>query len=190
MQLSLIEKIKILFEYMFSSFLSIGMLILSLLLLCILLININIKNKYINIAALGIYLGFALGIIISYSDYVQLCINSFVKMLLNYVYFPSPFIYFITFAFITIFMIKTIFSKKMTNIKKIINYVFFSILYFLFMSFVVLAVYSGVDIYDVTSLYKNDIILSIVQISNLLFLIWIIISMFYELYIFYKKKFD
>ena len=31
----------------------------------------------------------------------------------------------------------------------------------LFMSFIVLCIYSGVDIYDTVSLYKNDIILSI-----------------------------
>jgi hypothetical protein len=87
-------------------------------------------------------------------------------------------------------MIRTIFSDKISNLKKIINYSCFSILYFLFMSFIVLCVYSGVDIYDTVSLYKNDIILSIVQISNLLFFIWILITVFYELYQFYKKKFD
>lgn len=190
MNMSLFEKFGIIFEYMFSSFLSIGMFILSLLLLCILLVNIKLKNKYINIASIGVYLGFALGIVISYSEYVQLCVNGFVKAILNYIYFPSTFVYFLIFAFITVLMIRTIFSDKISNLKKIINYSCFSILYFLFMSFIVLCVYSGVDIYDTVSLYKNDIILSIVQISNLLFFIWILITVFYELYQFYKKKFD
>ena len=58
------------------------------------------------------------------------------------------------------------------------------------MSFIVLCVYSGVDIYDTVSLYQNDIILSIVQISNLLFFGWLLITLFYELYQFYKRKFD
>ena len=87
-------------------------------------------------------------------------------------------------------MIKTLFSKKMSDVKRIINYVCFSILYFLFMSFIVLCVYSGVDIYDTVSLYQNDIILSIVQISTLLFFGWLLITLFYELYQFYKRKFD
>ena len=190
MNLSLFEKFGIIFDYMFSSFLSIGMFILTLLLLCILLVNLKVKNKYINIVSIGVFLGFALGILISYGDYVQLCINGFVKAILNYIYFPSAFIYFLIFAFITILMIRTIFSKKMKMFKKVINYIWFSILYFLFMSFIVLCVYSGVDIYDSVKLYQNDIILSIVQISNLLFVVWIIISSFYELYQFYKKKFD
>lgn len=190
MSMSLWEKIGTLLKYMFSGFLPIGMLLLSLLLLFIFLINIKFKNKYINIAALGVYLGFILGIIISYSDYVQLCINGFVKTIINYIYFPSTFVYFIIFAFITGLMIKTIFSKKMKTLKKIINYVWFSILYFLFMSFIVLSVYSDVDIYETVTLYQNDIILSIVQISNLLFFIWIIVSCFYELYQYYQDKFD
>lgn len=190
MDMSIFEKFGIIFEYMFSSFLPIGMFILSLLLLCILLFNIKLKNKYINIAAIGVYIGFALGIVISYSDYVQLCINGFVKAILNYIYFPSTFIYFLIFAFITGLMIKTIFSKNMSDVKKIINYACFSVLYFFFMSFIVLCVYNDVDIYDTVSLYQNDIILSIVQISNLLFFIWILVTVFYELYLFYKKKFD
>lgn len=190
MNMSLFEKFGIVFKYMFSSFLPIGMFIMSLLLLCILLINVKLKNKYINFAAIGVYIGFALGILLSYSDYVQLCINCFVKTILNYIYFPSTFAYFLIFVFITGLMIKTLFSKKMSDVKRIINYVCFSILYFLFMSFIVLCVYSGVDIYDTVSLYQNDIILSIVQISNLLFFGWLLITLFYELYQFYKRKFD
>lgn len=190
MDMSLLEKFGVIFDYMFSSFLSIGMLLLSLLLLCILLLNIKLKNKYINIAAIGIYLGFILGIVISYSDYVKLCINSFVKTIMNFIYFPSTFVYFIEFIFITGLMIYTIFNKKMNNLKKIINYICFSILYFFFMSFIVLCVSSGVDIYNTGALYQNEIILAIVQISNLFLFIWVIFTIFYELYLFFKRKYD
>ena len=190
MNMSLFEKLGTIFEYMFSSFLPIGMLLLSLLLLCILLVNVNANNKYINIAAIGIYLGFVLGITISYNDYVKLCINGFVKTIINYIYFPSTFMYFLIFLFITGLMIYTIFNKNISKLKRIVNYVIFSILYFFFMSFIVLAVSSGVDIYDTVALYKNEIILSIVQVSNLLFLIWVLFTGFYELYKYFKKKFD
>lgn len=190
MNISLIDKIEMVFKYIGSSFLSVGMFILSLLLLCILLVNIRVKNKYINIAAIGVYLGFALGITISYSDYVQLCINGFVKTIINYIYFPSTFVYFLIFVGVTLCMIKTLFDKKISNFKRILNYVWFSVLYYLFMSFIVLCIYSGVDIYNTVSLYQNNIILSVVQISNLLFVIWVLITLFYELYLFYKKRFD
>ena len=73
-------------------------------------------------------------------------------------------------------MIKTLFSNNISSLKKIINYIFFSILYLFFMLFIVLTINSGVDIYDVVSLYKNDTVLAVVQISDLIFAIWIIIS--------------
>jgi len=39
-------------------------------------------------------------------------------------------------------------------------------------------------------LYTNNTILSLVQISNLLLLIWFIYTMFYKLFLYFKKKFD
>ena len=58
------------------------------------------------------------------------------------------------------------------------------------MSFIVLTIYSNVDIYDTAVLYQNDTILAIVQVSNLVFGIWVLFTAFYELYNFYKKKYD
>lgn len=190
MELSLVDKIGVIFKYMFSSVLSIEMLVLSLLLLVILLVNIKLKNKYINIAAIGIYLGFILGIVISYSDYVRLCINSFVKAIMNFIYFPSTFAYFIEFIFITGLMIYTIFNKKMKVVKKIINYGCFTIMYFLFISFIIVSVTSGVDIYNTGSIYQNDLLLAFVQVSNLLLFGWVLFTLFYRLYSYFKKKYD
>lgn len=190
MNMSLFEKFGIIIKYMTSSFLPLCMFVLCLLLLCILLVNIKLKNKYINIAGIGIYLGFILGIVISYRDYVQLCVNSFVKTIMNFIYFPSTFAYFIEFLIITLLMVHTIFNEKMKNFKRIINYVCFTIMYFFFMMFIVLSVTSGVDIYNTSVLYQNDVILSIVQISNLFLLLWILFSLFYQMFIYFKKKYD
>ena len=83
-------------------------------------------------------------------------------------------------------LIYTIFNKKMKLLKKIVNYICFTILYFFFISFIILSVTSGVDIYVTGSLYQNEIILSIVQVSNLLLLVWLLFTVFYELYLFFK----
>lgn len=190
MNLSLIDKIGTIFEYIFSSFLSIEMFVLSLLLFLILIINLKRKNTLVQMIAIGIYIGFILGIFISYTTYVKTCIDSFTKGIMNYIYFPSTIVYFFIIVFVTTMMLITLFSKKMTMFKKVINYLFFSVLYFLFMSFVALGAYHGVDIADTTVLYQNDTILSIVQISNLLLLIWLIYTGFYNLYKHFKKKYD
>ena len=58
------------------------------------------------------------------------------------------------------------------------------------MSFISLAAYDGVDIANVSLLYQNNVILSLVQISNLVLFIWILFTGFYHLLLYYKKKYD
>ena len=190
MNLSLLEKFKVIFQYIFSSFLSIEMFILSLLLFVILIVNLKRNNHIVQMVAIGIYIGFVIGILISYTTYVKTCFDSFVKAIMNYVYFPSTVVYFFIILFVSIMILWTLFSKKLTNFKKIINYLFFSILYFFFMSFVSLAAYDGVDLLNMPVLYQNNTILSFVQISNLILLIWILFTGFYWLYRYFKKRFD
>ena len=190
MEMSLIEKIGVVFHYIFSSFLSIEMFCISLLLFIILIYNLKRNNRIIQIVAVGVYLGFVIGVFISYTTYVQNSINSFVKGIMNYIYFPSTIAYFFIMIFVSAMMIYTLFHKKMSYLKKIINYSIFSILYFFFMSFLSLAAYYGYDLMDIPALYENDVILSLVQVSNLLLLVWIIFTGFYHLYLFFKKKYD
>lgn len=141
-------------------------------------------------AAIGIYIGFIVGILISYNTYVETCVNSFVKAVMNYVYFPSTVTYFFIMVFVTVMILYSIFTNKISNFKKIVNYSFFSLLYFFFMSFIALCTYDGVDLVETTKLYENDTILALVQISNFILLIWIIFTGFYWLYIKFKKKYD
>ena len=190
MNLSLFDKLGDVFKYIFSSFLSIEMFVLSLLLFVILIINLKRNNHVVQMIAIGIYIGFVIGILISYGTYVKTCIDSFVKAIMNYVYFPSTIVYFFIIMFVTVLILYTLFSKRMTSFKKIINYLFFSILYFFFMSFVALAAYDSVDLVNVEVLYQNETILSFVQISNFILLLWLIFTGFYHLYLYFKKKYD
>ena len=190
MNLSLIDKIGTIFKYIFSSFLSIEMFIMSLLLFIILVVNLKRKNTFVQMMAIGVYIGFIIGIFVSYTTYVKTCIDSFAKGIMNYIYFPSPIVYFFIIVFVTVMILITLFSKKLTMFKKVINYLFFSTLYLLFMSFISLGAYHGIDLIDTTVLYQNNIILSIVQISNFLLLIWLIYTGFYHLYKHFKKKYD
>ena len=190
MNLSLIDKIETIFKYIFSSFLSIEMFIMSLLLFIILIVNLKRKNTLVQMIAIGVYIGFIIGIFVSYTTYVKTCVDSFIKGIMNYIYFPSPIVYFFIIVFVTVMILITLFSKKLTMFKKVINYLFFSILYFLFMSFIALGAYHGIDLIDTTILYQNNTILSIVQISNFLLLIWLVYTGFYQLYKHFKNKYD
>lgn len=190
MNLSLIGKIELIFKYIFSSYLSIETFVISLLLLIILVLNQRKNNFITQLVAVSIFLGFIIGIFISYTTYVKTCFDSFVNVVMKYIYFPSTIAYFFIMLFVTFMVLYTLSSSKLNSFKKIFNYVFFCILYFFFMGFLSLSAYDMVDLLDVPALYKNDTILSFVQISNLLLVIWLLFTGFYHLYLFFKRKFD
>ena len=190
MNLSLIDKLVVIARYLFSSFLSIELFVISLLLFFVLFVNLKKDNRIVQIISLSIYLGFVVGVFITYTSYVRTSIDSFVKGIMHYIYFPSTIVYFFIMVFVTIMVVYTLFSKKLSFFKKVVNYAFFSILFFFFMSFLSLAAIDNVDLIHVTKLYENDTILSLVQVSNFLLVIWIIFIFFYYLYHFYQKKYD
>lgn len=190
MNLSLVGRLRVIFKYISSSYLSIETLLLSLLLFLILVVNLKRDNKMVQMIGIGIYIGFVIGILISYGSYVKTCFDSFVKAIMNYIYFPSTIVYFFIIIFVTTMILWTLFSKKLPKFKKLVNYLFFSILYYFFMSFISLAAYDGVDLVNTEILYQNDTILSLVQVSNFILLIWLIYTGFYALYRYYIKKYD
>lgn len=190
MELGLFEKMKIIFQLLFSSFMSIEIVIFFLLLFILFVFNIKVKNKVIPII-LSILLVISVVIFTCYfSSYTLICVDSFIMKVMDYYYFPSTVVYFFLFIFMICIFIFTTFSKKMNLSKKVFNY-FCSIVFFLLFSmFIILVVNAKIDMADTVALYQNNQILSVVQISNLVVLFWFIISFFYHLYLFFKNRFD
>ncbi|MBQ2639813.1 MAG: hypothetical protein IJF92_03525 [Bacilli bacterium] len=190
MNLSIVEKITEIFKYIGSSFLSVSLFILCLLLFLISVINISKKNKYANYIIIVIYLAIFISIIIASPSYFVYSIDWLLKSIMKYIYFPSTGAYYMINLFSIIIIIYSLRSKKISKAKKVFNFVICNILFYLFLAFVVLVTYNKLDIRILDSLYKNNQVLSIVQVSNLLLLLWIIITLFYKLFIFLKNKYD
>lgn len=190
MDLGLFDKMKIIFQLLFSSFMSIEIVLFFLLLFLLLVFNVKIKNKLVPII-LSIFL--VIGIIVFcfvFSSYAITCLDSFIMKIMDYYYFPSTIVYFFIFLFMVSVCFITTFSKKMKPMKKVFNYCCSIIVFLLFSMFIVLAVYSKIDFADTVALYQNNQILTLVQVSNLIVLFWFVVSCFYYLYLFFKKKFD
>lgn len=190
MDLSIFEKIGIVLRHTFSSFLEIELFILCLLFLILLVININKKNKLVNILVSLSFIIFILTLIISNIEYSIYCIDKVLKLVMNYIYFPSVVVFFFLEAFVIVMLVVTIFSNKIKFIKKIINYICFMIFNFLFFSFISLIIYNKINLLEVVDLYKDDTILSIVQCANGLVVCWGIFTLFYLLYNYFKEKYD
>lgn len=190
MELSLFEKMKMIFELLFSSFMFLELFILFLLLFLLGVVNIKANNKILPIFLTAIFCVSILGFVIYHSTYVAMCIDTFIMKIMDYYYFPSTVVFFFLFFIAVLIFIYTLFSKKLLLWKKIFNYGIMSIIFLFFSMFVGSANLNHVDLADTVSLYQHDQILSIVQLSNLVFLCWIVVSFFYHLYLFFRRKFD
>lgn len=190
MDIGLLEKMKIIFESLFSSFMFIEIFLFFLLLFIISIINIKIKNRIIPILFTVLFIALVFTFGIYFSSYVLVCIDTFIMKLMDYYYFPSTVVFFFIFLIFLGVFIYTLFSKRLHKFKKIFNY-FFSILSFLFfVMFITFSLIYEIDLADTISLYRVQQILAIVQVSNLLFLVWCIITFFYYLYLFFERKFN
>ena len=190
MDLGLFDKMKIIVQLLFSSFMSIEIVLFFLLLFLVLVFNVKIKNKIVPIVlAIFIVSGISVFCFI-FSSYAITCLDSFIMKIMDYYYFPSTIVYFFIFLFMVAVCFITMFSKKMKPMKKVFNYCCSIIVFLLFSMFIVLAVYSKIDFADTVLLYQNNQILTLVQVSNLVTLFWVVVSCFYYLYLFFKKKFD
>ncbi len=190
MELSLFEKMKMIFELLFSSFMFLELFLLFLLLFLLGVVNIKANNKILPIFLTVIFGVSVLGFVIYHSTYVAMCIDTFIMKVMDYYYFPSTVVFFFLFFIAVLIFIYTLFSKKLLLWKKIFNYGIMSIIFLFFSMFVGSANLNHVDLADTVSLYQHDQILSIVQLSNLVFLCWIVVSFFYHLYLFFRRKFD
>ena len=190
MEMTIIDKLTLIFKYIISSFMGIELFILSLILFLFTFLNIKKNNKIVKIISALLCIGFLVGIVVTYKSYAMQSIDTFIKWILSYLYFPSMVVYFFIILFVTVDIIITIFSNRMTKTKKIINSIVLSILYFCFMAVVSLALKNNLNLSSTISLYTNDTILSFIQLSNLLFSFWTEFTILYYFYKFLQKKLD
>ena len=190
MELSLFDKMKIIVELLFSSFMFIELFLLFLLLFLLVVVNTKAKTKTLPVFLTVIFIVSILGFIIYHFSYVSMCVDTLIMKIMDYYYFPSTVVFFFLFVFAVLIFIYTLFSKKLLLWKKIFNYGIMAIIFLLFSMFVGSATVNHIDLADTISLYQNNQILSIVQFSNLIFLCWVVITFFYHLYLFFRRKFD
>ncbi len=190
MEMTIFDKISIMIKYIFSSFMGIELFILSLVLFIFTLLNIKKNNKIVKIVSIILCTSFLIGLIVTFHSYAKYCIDSFITMLLSYIYFPSMVMYFFTMIIVTIAIVVTILSKKMTISKKIVNSIVLSMMYLAFMCVAAIAATNSLDLSVDANLYQNETLLSFIQVSDLVFFFWIEYTVLYHFYKFLEYKLD
>lgn len=190
MNLSILDKVSLTFQYFTSSFLGIELGFIILLCFLFLLFNIKRKNKIVKVAVPAFLVSILLFISGGFHSYTKECIDHFIKLFMQQYYFPSMSLYYISIVVVTVLFIYTILKDDMLKIKRITNYVFFSIIYLFFLGVMSYVIREGISLTLDASIYADSYILAFIQMSNFILLFWILFTFFYYLYGYLKKKFD
>ena len=116
------------------------------------------------------------------------CVTKFIKLLLNLFYFPPTGVYFVYMIFVFIVLIINLFYKKIDIIFRRINIVYSGVLFLFYSDAIAFILTNKINVFDKASVYGDNILLSIIQISNLLLVIWIAFMIGYILYMVFKKE--
>lgn len=179
--MSLGERILELGKLIISSPLYIGLFLIFLLIMTFLLLNIKKKNKIITYLFLGIILALFAFVLLGYHQSILTQLDNLIGTIVLNVFFPSWIVYFLVIAISYGIIIKTILHKESSKLKSIVNIVVFSILQFLFASFLIVVLSHNLDLSNRISIYTRSELVTILQFSMTLFLIWMLFLAGYRL---------
>lgn len=173
MNLSVFEKLSVVFELLTHSPVAFLAFFLSIFLFTSLFINLYIDKKYLKIFFPLGYLIFLGILLLNYRTNIIQGFQLFIDDLFMKTYFPSVALYFTMLITNALVLFVTIFLKKVSKFSKILNMASFSGLQFLFALFLLVVSEQKIVLSEWEALYQNKEILSILEVSMGLFLVWI-----------------
>lgn len=177
---TLLEKIKTLFDLITSSPLFL-ILLLGIILMIIDVLFISNKNKKTQIIYLIVSILLILLILNLYFDSFINIIDTIAKNIVTIIYFPTILQYIIMLIISLIIMLISIFSKKISKFVKRLNIAVLILNTFLFFLILDQINNTTVDLSNKISIYSETSLLVLLELSILIFAIWIIVLMLYKI---------
>lgn len=172
--LTLLEKLKILFDTIMA-FKSIFILIIIMLILTILFIFRKISNKkYILFMSISMLFTLVLSIVKNYKVLAN-TFDDFTTIFFNGIYFPSIYIYIGILVIIALTFIISILSNKKKKIYKIINSMAFIINNIFFIIILNIIAKNNINVFEISSLYTNNVLVAMLELNVGLFILWLTI---------------
>ena len=187
LQLTLIEKLQILFDLILTSSFFIFLLIFTILVFIILLDSRNHKRKKITRYIRGIYALVFVSVIIKFHSSFLSIIDYLINNIFVIFYFPNIAIYAAMIIIINIIMLRSLFSNK-NNSLRLLNIASYSIIMYLMLLVIYTITTQDLNVYDPISLYTNKNVLVLIEISNILFVIWMILLLINKILDFSETK--
>ena len=146
--------------------------------------NANVTKKTYIIA----YVVIIVFVLVTFSTHITKFLDYMINNFFIAVYFPNLAIYFAAIIVSNIIAFISVFNFDINRIIRNINIVVYSIISFLF--FLLIGVISdrGLDIYSQHSIYANDKAHALIELTSIIFMIWIIFLITYYAIRRYQEK--
>lgn len=187
LQLTLFEKLKVLFDLILGSPFFIFLFIFTILVFIILLDSKNYKRKKIKRYIFGIYLLVFVAVIIKYHSSFLSILDYLMNNIFVIFYFPNIAVYAFMIIIINIIMLKSLFSNE-DKLLRVINIAFYSFIMYLMLLIIYTITTNQLNVYDQISLYSNQNTLVLIEISNILFVVWMVLMLVNKLLNFFETR--
>lgn len=187
-KMSLLDKLNILIEVSKNSLIYIGLIII-LIILGIIFIKTNKKNSIRNQKIYLIFLVLTTMLItITYHAPLNNLFDYMMNNLFIAIYFPTLAIYFAAIIITNIIVIISIFNFKTSEIIRKTNIVVFILMNYLLALTLNVINREKLDVFTQSSIYSNKTATALIELSSILFIIWIIFLIIYKIIIIILKK--
>lgn len=172
--LNIWEKLSLLFDLINNNYFFIGFLIISAIIVAINRLKlINNKKTCLLIMLLFVVL---FSIILFYNnESLFKSFDSVSNLIFKNIYFPSIYVYLAIILISDVILLTSLFSRNMAKLYKNINITISFVINFIFLVLLNTIGKDNIDILSTTSLYTNSHIVSLIELTTSLFVIWFII---------------
>ena len=187
-KLSLIDKLKVFIDVSKSSSLYLIVLIVLLIAGYIFLTTTKKTVKRNKAIFVGISIFIALTIMISYHGTLSKMFDYMMNNFFIAVYFPNLAIYMAAIIITNIIVWISIFSFKTDKLVKRLNIIIYVIMHYLLALIVSVINSNKLDVFTQESIYGNQKVTALIELSSGIFIIWIVFLIIYKIILIYLKK--
>lgn len=187
-KLSFIDKLKVLIDVSASSKLFV-LVIAFFFFLGIIFYKTNNKNKNnVKSIYIGIMLFILIFLLVSYHESIGNMYDYLVNNLFLMIYFPNLAAYLTAIVIMNIILIVSIFNYKVSKLIKTINITVYCVLNYILALILSLIDKYNLDVFKTESVYKNSSAQALIELSSIIFIVWILFLIIYKLILIYLKK--
>ena len=187
-KLSFLDKIKVLIDVSASSKLFL-LVIAFFFFLGIVFYSINNKNKK-NIRSIYIacVLFVVIFLLVSYYKSIGNMIDYLTNNLFILIYFPNLAAYLTAIIIMNIILIVSLFNYKVSKLIRNINITVYCVLSYILALILSTIDKYNLDVFKTESVYQNRNALALIELSSIIFIVWILFLIIYKLIMIYLKK--